>query len=210
MISEQPMPRQIDFYFDFVSPYSYLATTQFPRLRADTGAEIVYTPFRILELMKLVGNRPTTVECKNKGTYAGADIRRWAARYRVPYKRNPHLRNFDHDLLRRAALVAIEQGHGDTYVRSVYRAIWAEEANLAERSTLVVVLDNAGLEGQALLTAADEPRYGELLAKSTEAAAQRGVFGSPTFFVGDQMFFGNDRLDFLTEAAKAAEGEGDG
>ena len=197
------MPRQIDFYFDFVSPYSYLATTQFPRLRADTGAEIVYTPFRILELMKLVGNRPTTVECKSKGAYAGA-VQRWAARYRVPYKRNPHLRNFDHDVLRRAALVAIEQGRGDTYVRAVYRAIWAEEANLAERSTLAAVLDNAGLEGEAVLRAADEPRFGEFLDKSTEAAAQRGVFGSPTFFVGDQMFFGNDRLDFLTEAVKAA------
>ena len=204
------MPRQIDFYFDFVSPYSYLATTQFPRLRADTGADIVYTPFRILELMKLVGNRPTTVECKNKGTYAGADIRRWAARYGVPYKRNPHLRSIDHDFLRRAAVVAIEQGHGDTYVRSVYRAIWAEEANLADRLNLVAVLDTAALEGEALLEAADEPRYGELLDKSTEAAAQRGVFGSPTFFVGDQMFFGNDRLDFLTEAVKAATGEGNG
>jgi 2-hydroxychromene-2-carboxylate isomerase len=198
------MPRQIDFYFDFVSPYSYLATTQFPRLRADTGVDIVYTPFRILELMKLVGNRPTTIECKNKGAYAGADIRRWAARYGVPYMRNPLLRSFDHDLLRRAAVVAIEQGHGDTYVRSVYRAIWGEEANLVERSNLAAVLDKAGLGGEGLLKAADEPRYSQLLDKSTEAAAQRGVFGSPTFFVGDQMFFGNDRLDFLTEALEAA------
>jgi 2-hydroxychromene-2-carboxylate isomerase len=198
------MPRQIDFYFDFVSPYSYLATTRFDRLRADTGADIVYIPVRILELMKLVGNRPTTVECKNKAAYAGADLQRWAARYGVPFKRNPHLRNFDHDLLRRAALVAIEQGRGDTCVGNVYRAIWAEQADLAERSTLAIVLDRAGLDGEALLSAADEPRCGELLAGSTEAAARRGVFGSPTFFVGDQMFFGNDRLDFLTEAVKAA------
>ena len=70
------MPRQIEFYFDFLSPYSYLATTQLPHIRSETGAEIVYAPFRILELMKLVGNRPTTVECKNKGVYAGADIKR--------------------------------------------------------------------------------------------------------------------------------------
>jgi len=133
-----------------------------------------------------------------------------ATRYRVPYKRNPHLRGFDHDLLRRAAVVAIEQGRGDAYVRSVYKAIWAEEANLADQSTLATVWDNAGLEGEALLKAADEPRYSERLDRLTEAAAQRGVFGSPTFFVGDQMFFGNDRLDFLTEAVKAAHGEGDG
>lgn len=198
------MPRQIDFYFDFLSAYSYLATTQFPRLRAETGADIVYTPFRILELMKLVGNRPTTVECGNKAAYAAVDVLRWAVRYGVPYNRNPRLRTFDHDLLRRTALVAIEQGRGDSYVRTVYRAIWAEEADLAERSAVAAVLDRAGLAGKALLRAADEPRFGELLDKSTEAAAQRGVFGSPTFFFGDQMFFGNDRLDFLIEAVKAA------
>jgi 2-hydroxychromene-2-carboxylate isomerase len=204
MISEDRMPRQIEFYFDFVSPYSYLATTQFPRLQAETEAAITYTPFRILELMKQVGNRPTTVECKPKGAYAGADIGRWAARYGVPFKRNPHMRSFDHDLLRRAALVAIEQGQGDAYVRTVYGATWAGEANLAERPALAAVLTEAGLEGEAVLKQADEPRYGELLDKTTEAAAQRGVFGSPTFFVGNQMFFGNDRLDFVAEALKAA------
>lgn len=198
------MPRQIEFYFDFPSPYSYLATTQFPHIRSETGAEIVYTPFRILELMKLVGNRPTTVECENKGAYAGADIRRWAARYRAPYAPNQHRRGFDHDLLRRAALAATEQGHGDIFVRTVYAAIWAGDVNLAERSNLAALLDQAELDGEALLKAADDPGYSELLDKSTEAAAQRGVFGSPTFFVGDQMFFGNDRLDFVVEALKAA------
>lgn len=198
------MSRQLEFYFDFVSPYSYLATTQFSAICADTGAEIVYTPFRILELMKQVGNRPTTVECKNKGAYAGADIQRWAARYRVPFKRNPHLRSFDHDLLRRAALAAIDQGRADTYVTTVYGATWAGDVDLSDRSKLAAVLDQAGLDGEALLNAAGEARCGELLEKSTEAAAQRGVFGSPTFFVGDRMFFGNDRLDFVVEALKAA------
>ena len=198
------MPRQIEFYFDFLSPYSYLATTQFPHIRAETGAEIVYRPFHILELMKLVGNRPTTVECKSKGIYAGADIQRWAARYHVPYAPNQHRRGFDHDLLRRAALAAIEQGHGDTFVRAVYGAIWAGDVNLAERSNVAALLDQGGVDGEALLKVAGDARYGELLDESTQAAAQRGVFGSPTFFVGDQMFFGNDRLDFLVEALKAA------
>ena len=85
------MARPIEFHFDFMSPYSYLATTQFGALRADTGAEIVYRPFRILELMKLVGNQPTP-ECKNKLKYAGADVGRWAARYQVPFQRNPNMR----------------------------------------------------------------------------------------------------------------------
>jgi len=86
----------------------------------------------------------------------------------------------------------------------IYGAIWAGDVNLAERSNLAALLDQADLEGEALLEIASDARYGELLDKSTEAAAQRGVFGSPTFFVGDQMFFGNDRLDFVVEALKAA------
>jgi 2-hydroxychromene-2-carboxylate isomerase len=85
-----------------------------------------------------------------------------------------------------------------------YGAIWAGDIDLSERSNLAAILDRAGFDGAALLEAAGEARYGELLDKSTEAAAQRGVFGSPTFFVGDQMFFGNDRLDFLVESLKAA------
>jgi 2-hydroxychromene-2-carboxylate isomerase len=71
------MASQIEFCFDFASPYSYLAATQLPALSAATCAEIVYRPFRLLELMKIVGNRPTTIECKNKGQYASADIGRW-------------------------------------------------------------------------------------------------------------------------------------
>jgi 2-hydroxychromene-2-carboxylate isomerase len=77
------MTRTIDFYFDFPSPYAYLAHTQFPGIAAEHGARIVYHPFRILELMRIVGNRPTTIECKNKGKYASADLQRWVKRYKV-------------------------------------------------------------------------------------------------------------------------------
>jgi len=198
------MARQIEFYFDFPSPYSYLATTQFSRLRADTGADIIYKPFRILELMKMVGNRPTTVECKNKGKYAFTDIGRWTARYQVPFQRNPNLRAVDFAQLGRVALVAIDEGRGGDYVSAIYRALWAGEANLADRGVFTALLDKAGLDGEGLLKRAEAPEVMTRLDQATEAAAERGVFGSPTFFVGDQMFFGNDRLDFLTDAAKAA------
>ena len=86
------MAIQIEFSFDFVSPYSYLAATQLPGLIQTTGAEIVYRPFRVLDLMKIVGNRPTTMECQNKGNYSGVDLARWAARYKVTFQRNPHRR----------------------------------------------------------------------------------------------------------------------
>ena len=81
------MTRTIDFYFDFPSPYSYLAHTQLPRIAAEHAAAVAYHPFRILELMKIVGNRPTTIECRNKSKYAGADLQRWIGRYKVDFAR---------------------------------------------------------------------------------------------------------------------------
>jgi 2-hydroxychromene-2-carboxylate isomerase len=198
------MAIQIEFYFDFASPYSYLAATQLPALVAGTGAEIVYRPFRLLELMKIVGNRPTTIECKNKGNYAGADIARWATRYKVPFQRNPNRRNFDYAALGRGALVAIDEGRGANYVDVVFRAIWAGEQDLTDTTVFAGLLDQAGFDGAGLLRAAVGAEYIARLDRQTSDAAERGVFGSPSVFVRDQMFFGNDRLDFVTEAARAA------
>src|ERR1700693_3795976 len=95
---------QLEFYFDFPSPYSYLASTQLQRLAAAHGVTIAYHPFRILELMKIVGNRPTTIESKAKGRYAGADLTRWVRRYGVAFERNPNRGSFDFTLLERLVL----------------------------------------------------------------------------------------------------------
>ena len=198
------MTIQIEFYFDFVSPYSYLAATQLPALTERTGAEIVFRPFRLLDLMKIVGNRPTTMECQNKGNYAGADIARWAARYKVPFQRNPHRRNFDYATLGRGALVAIDQGRGASYVNLIFRVLFAGEQDLGDTAVFASLLEQAGFDGAGLLRAAVGAEQIARLEQQTADAAQRGVFGSPSFFVGDQLFFGNDRLDFVTEAARAA------
>ena len=198
------MTRTIDFYFDFPSPYAYLAHTQLPRIAAEHGATIVYHPFRILELMKIVGNRPTTIECKNKGKYAGADLQRWVQRYKVDFSRNPHSKAFDFAGLDRGALVAIEDGRGAEYVTAVFAAIWGRPQDLSQRSVLIDVLSRAGFDTQRLLERSSAEAVITQLDTETKAAAERGVFGAPTIFVGDQMFFGNDRLDFVVEALRSA------
>jgi 2-hydroxychromene-2-carboxylate isomerase len=177
------MTRTIDFYFDFPSPYSYLAHTQLPRIAAEHGAAVAYHPFRILELMKIVGNRPTTIECRNKSKYAGADLQRWTRRYKVDFARNPHSKTFDFAELDRGALVAIE---------------------VSQRSVLIDVLERAGFDAQLLLERASADAMIAQLEAETKAAAERGVFGAPTMFVGDQMYFGNDRFDFVVEALRSA------
>jgi 2-hydroxychromene-2-carboxylate isomerase len=198
------MTRKIDFYFDFPSPYSYLAHKQLPRITAEHGAAVAYHPFRILELMKIVGNRPTTIECRNKSKYAGADLQRWTKRYTVDFARNQNSKSFDFAELDRGALVAIEDGRGAEYVTAVFAAIWGRPEDLSQRSVLIDVLSRAGLDAQRLLERASADTMIAKLESETKAAAERGVFGAPTMFVGDQMYFGNDRLDFVVEALRSA------
>jgi 2-hydroxychromene-2-carboxylate isomerase len=198
------MMRTIEFYFDFPSPYSYLAHTQLPKIAAQHGATLVYHPFRILELMTIVGNRPTTVECKNKGKYAGADLQRWTKRYNVEFSKNPYSKSLDFAALDRGALVAIEDGRGAQYVTTVFAAIWGRPADLSQRSVLIDTLERAGLDASALVERANSEAVVARLDAETKAAAERGVFGAPTMFVGNQMFFGNDRLDFVAEALRSA------
>ncbi len=111
---------------------------------------------------------------------------------------------FDHDALRRAALVSIERGQGDAAVLAIFRALWAGEGDLAEITALASVLKEVGLDGASVVEQSKAPGYDQQLEVVTREAAERGVFGAPTFFVADQMFFGNDRLDFVTSALKQA------
>jgi len=198
------MPVQIDFYFDFVSPYSYLASTVLPRLAAEHTASISYRPFGLLDLMKIVSNRPTTIECENKAIYAMADLQRWAKSYQVSFASCPYWKSIDFPALGRGALVAVDEGRGADYVNAIYRAIWGEPEDLSQRPALIGVLDRAGFGGALLLGRASSVEYIAKLKKNTGAAAERGVFGSPTMFVGGEMFFGNDRLDFVAKAVRAA------
>jgi 2-hydroxychromene-2-carboxylate isomerase len=198
------MTRTIDFYFDFPSPYAYLAHTQLPRIAAEHGATVAYHPYRILEFMKMVGNRPTTIECGNKSKYAGANLQRWTKRYTVDFSRNPNSKSFDLAELDRGALVAIEDGRGAKYVTAVFAAIWGKPEDLSQRSVLIDVLNRAGVDAERLLERASADTMIAKLQSETKAAAERGVFGAPTMFVGDQMYFGNDRLDFVVEALRSA------
>jgi hypothetical protein len=116
------MSPRIDFYFDLLSPYSYLASTVLPRLAAEHSAPVRYRPFSLVELMQRVGNRPTTLECRNKFAYAIADLRRWARSYGVAFAPTPYFESIDFALLDRGALVAIDEGRGADYVEAVYAA----------------------------------------------------------------------------------------
>lgn len=185
----------VAFHFDYRSPYSYLALTQVRDL------DLTLHPFDVIDVMKRVGNTPTTITCKVKGEYAAADLGRWAARYGVPLSRNPMMREIDGRRLLRATLAIPDGPERRKAAEALFKAMWGEPAPLGSPAEIADYLASAGVAGSAGLAGQmDREELEASLDKANAAAAEKGVFGSPSFFVGSTLFFGNDRLDFLREA----------
>jgi len=191
------MSRRLEYFFDYVSPFSYLANSQLPALVERTGAELVYRPFFLGGVMQASGNSPpATVPAKGK--YMFTDISRWVKRYGIALSFNPH---FPVNTIRpmRGALVALEEGFIPAYNEALFAAMWREEKNVGDPGILKEVLAAAGLDADTVLRRIEEPSIKERLKANSDEAVERGAFGAPTFFVDGEMFFGNDRLDFLEE-----------
>lgn len=194
------MTKTVDFYFDFGSPAAYLAYTQLPKLALDTGAQVVMKPMLLGGVFQATGNRPP-ISVPLKGSYLFTDMARYAKRYGVPLTMNPHF-PINTITLMRADVGLTHQGSPQlgAYRDAVFKAIWVDKQNLNDPTTVATVLATAGLDPVAVMALASDPQIKEQLKAVTQAAVDRGVFGAPSFFVGDDMFWGQDRLDFVREA----------
>lgn len=193
----------VEFFFDFGSPTAYLAWTQLPALCAAAGARLVYRPMLLGGVFQATGNA-SPVSVPAKGRYMLADMARFARRYGVPLLFNPHFPINTLQLMR--AAVAVQRSlpeRFDEFVGAVYRATWVEARNTGDPAGVAEVLERAGFDPRAVLELASDPAVKDALKSNTEEAVRRGAFGAPTMFVGEQMFFGQDRLDFLREALQA-------
>lgn len=188
------MRQKIEFFYDFRSPYSYLAFIQLKGM----DAELRLRPMPVLKVMEAVGNVPTTITCAAKGRYARADLARWAQRYAIAL--NPSdMRKNDGDACARAVLAATSPGDAAAITLALYRASWSAGRPLAAREDILMEIDAAGVDSASIAERMDAPHVIAQLDANTSEAIERGVFGVPTIFVGDAMFFGNDRLDFVRE-----------
>jgi 2-hydroxychromene-2-carboxylate isomerase len=188
------MTQKVEFFYDFRSPYSYLAFTQLVGMKVD----LKLRPIQILKVMEKVGNVPTTITCAAKGRYARDDLGRWAQRYGLVI--NPsNMRENDGDACSRAVLSAPTQADAVAITLALYRAIWSEAKTLANSSDVLAAIKSASIDTTLIAKRIDTADITAKLATNTDEAAARGVFGSPTMFVGDKLFFGNDRLDFVQE-----------
>ncbi len=201
------MSATIDFIFDFGSPNAYLAYRAMPPILERTGARLMISPCLLGGIFKSTGNVAPGVAfapVKGKLEYEMLEIRRFVAKHRLDkFRLNPHF-PVNTLMLMRGLVAAGEAGHEAAYLEMGLEGLWEEGLKLDDPEVLARRIDSAGLNSASLLAAAGTDRVKLKLADNTAAAVARGVFGIPTFFVGDDMFFGKDRLGQVEEAVQAA------
>jgi 2-hydroxychromene-2-carboxylate isomerase len=197
----------VRFLFDFGSPNAYLAHKVIPQIERRTGARFVYVPVLLGGLFKLTGNRSPAeafAGIKNKLAYEGLETRRFVQRHGITgFTSNPY---FPVNTLRimRGALAAQRLGVFETYVDAVFHHMWEAPKKMDEPEVIAQALTESGLDAAALMTKAEDPEVKQALIDNTNAAFEAGAFGSPSFLVGGELYFGKDRLRDVEEALAAA------
>jgi 2-hydroxychromene-2-carboxylate isomerase len=193
----------LELIFDFGSPNAYLCMKALPELLDRTGADLVITPCLLGGIFKATGNKAPMVQYADapaKLAYENLEMRRFIAKHDLAkFRLNPHF-PINTLLIMRGAIVAEDEGVLDDYVDAVNRAMWEDGIKMDDAEAAATFLTANGFDGPALLARTQEPAIKAKLVANTEAAVARGVFGIPTFFVGDAMFFGKDRLGQVEEA----------
>jgi 2-hydroxychromene-2-carboxylate isomerase len=192
------MTKQVEFYYDYASPTCYLAWTQLPAISAKHGAALIRKPILLGGVFKATGNT-TPVSIPAKGQWMFKDIQRYAKFYGVPLVMNPHFLLNSLPAMR-GAIWASRNGQIDAFDRALFEASWAKARNIGDLAELSAIVSEAGLDAKAMAEGIQTDEVKKTLIDQTEQAVERGVFGAPAFFVGDEMHFGQDRLPWIERA----------
>ncbi len=196
--------KTIEFFFDYGSPYSYIAETQIGALAERCGAVVTRRPFLLGGVHKATENQSPVLEtCVPKRNYGGVTMQRWIAHHGIPFQFNP---NFPINTLAamRMAVAAQHLGVFDAFHSAMFKGFWIDSKNMGDPEVVGAVLAEAGVDGAAVFAKSQEQAIKDELKQVTEEAVSRGAFGAPTFFFGDQIYFGQDHLLFLEAGLKAA------
>jgi 2-hydroxychromene-2-carboxylate isomerase len=198
--------KTVEFHFDFGSPNAYFTHKLIPGIEARTGARFTYVPVLLGGVFKLTNNQPPMLAfsgVKNKLAYQHVEIERFIKRHGLTaFRMNPHF-PVNTLLVMRGAVVAGMDGVLPAYVDAVFAAMWEDERNMADPTIAAAVLVKAGLDGGALLARTQDQDVKDELTDNTAMSVARGAFGSPTFFVEGEMYFGKDRMGEVEEAIAA-------
>ena len=196
--------KSVEFYFDLGSPYSYLAYYRLLQMAEQQEIQIVYKPILLGGVFKATGNR-SPIEIPVKGAYSILDMQRWAEYYHIPMQMNPHFPMNTLTLMR--ILTGVQLLHLEKFeqvLKLLFDAMFGTPQNLNEPTVLAEVLKPSGFSVEDIMSMVQSDVVKQKLITETEQAILRGIFGAPTFFVGDEMYWGQDRLHFLEQALNKA------
>ncbi|MBV7255344.1 2-hydroxychromene-2-carboxylate isomerase [Pacificimonas sp. WHA3] len=197
------MAKTLEFLIDLVSPNAYLAWYPVKDLLKRTGAELKITPVFLGGIMKLTGNRPPMIAnagIKGKNEYFMLEMRRFQAKHALAkFAMNPHF-PFMTIAVQRMMCAAVRDGRGTEFIELMLPHAWENGANLGDVAVLKKILAASDFDADAMAAAAGDAAIKAELLANTEGAVARGVFGIPSFFVGDELYFGKDRLDGVEDA----------
>jgi 2-hydroxychromene-2-carboxylate isomerase len=194
------MQKSVEFFFDVGSPTAYLAYTQLPSLTREVGAKLIYRPMLLGGVFKATGNT-SPVSIPAKGKWMMSDLKRWTALYGVSLNMNPHFPINTLPLMRGAVGMQLRDPERfEAYLQVVMESVWVNRKNMSEPQQIAETLAEAGFDAAVFEKLITDEQVKTQLIKNTEEAVSRGVFGAPTFFVDNHMFFGQDRLHFVKAA----------
>ena len=195
------MTKTIELIFDFVSPNAYLVWQPLRSLAARQGAQIKITPAFLGGMHKLTGNAPPFIrdaDVKGKNAYASLEMQRFISKHGLHrFKMNPKFPFNSIHLLR--MLASLEGDDQIKFIEALTPAIWEEGLDASDAAAVATVLSQAGFDAESLAAKAQDPAIKQAVVDSTERAVERGVFGIPTFFIGEEIFFGKERLGQIEE-----------
>ena len=195
------MIKSFEFYFDFGSPYSFLAHKQIRKIENDNSVKIKYIPILLGGLLKLTGIKPNA-DIPVKGKYMIKDCKLWAEKHQIPFKFNNYFPINTLNLMR-SAIVAEKKNLAENFINKVFDSIWKDGLNLNDNLIIEKLLKNLDINPKNFLLEATESSIKIDLKKRTEDAFKKGIFGAPTFVVNNKIFWGQDRIEFaLNEARK--------
>jgi len=205
------MPVKVEFHFDFGSPNAYLAHLVIPGIVSRTGVPFEYVPVLLGGVFKATNNVSPAVslkDVKNKGEYAQLETRRFLKQHGITrYAPNPHFPVNTLQIMR-GAVAAKRLGIFERYIDEVYRHMWAEPKKMDEPEVIQAALEASKLPAAELIALTQDPAVKQELIANVERSVARGTFGSPTFFVGDEIYFGKDRLREVEEEIERQKKEG--
>ncbi len=196
--------KSVEFYFDLGSPYSYLAYYRLLQIAEQQEIQVVYKPILLGGVFKATGNR-SPIEVPVKGVYSILDMQRWAEYYQIQMQMNPHFPMNTLTLMR--ILTGVQLLHLEKFeqvLKLLFDAMFGTPQNLNEPTVLAEVLKPSGFSVEDIMSMVQSDVVKQKLITETEQAIQRGIFGAPTFFVGDEMYWGQDRLHFVEQALNKA------